>query len=235
MNTPITRRRMNGDPREDLAWVLKEVVYGLPVKRRPPEEQASLWQRLARIVDAATAGAWRPDLPETTTLKMGRATVQFPRSPSRRGLSSDALDELGRAQRVARNKLVEAFATGFSWHPSVARLAGAVEEVPGGSQFRGSWQGPLSECLIPALVALLGKALPNQLRTCPYQASGTDAKCQRVFVAIKRQMFCPLHRDARRRDRDTRARARYRQRQRQAQRQLRRRRLSPRSQRRGRA
>ncbi len=133
----------DGEPREDLAWVLKEVVYGSPVKRRPPEEQASLWQRLARIVDVATAGAWRPDLPETTTITK---KVQIARPASRRGLSPDALAELGRAQRAARNTFVDVFAPGVMWHPHGAALAAARDETPEGTQVRAYWQGPLSEC-----------------------------------------------------------------------------------------
>jgi hypothetical protein len=197
---PMRLSRYGPNSAGRLRWLLEEFVY-----RPLPNEAAivELSRDLETLVSESSSGLW--SIRGAEWVKVGRG-LGFNRAKleNARGSLRTAIETIGRPDRWERLplKAVE-LSMSFEWDPDGARL------------FNGGFSTAADEAPLVAMRFLLASTPPRLIRACPYGVPDTprgitpgtlsakaepDQGCGRVFVAVKRQKWCPDHQQVVRRE-----------------------------------
>lgn len=183
-------------PRQHLAWLLDGFIYGPDVAASSPDEQMFLKECLASLMVQVTGS-------------LGPGWLHSPPGGDPLALVLGDAQEEGRmvAPQVLSRK-------GWSWQPLGDVPLGLVAQLldnagkGGAPRLFWRWYARPDVAVLHLLVTLAAECL-DRLRLCPFRGRG-GKPCQRLFVARKRQKWCPAHLVAARQERGRQAQAAFR-------------------------
>ena len=184
------RIRQMGTPDSQIRWLIQ-----LSEKEDLSQFSDEAWEGLREQL-AFLVGRAQGVLPSAQSLGWpGGATARW------RAEAAEAQAELRRClTALAYRHPFECYALAGSWH-IVPVEAGKRRQRkrgrPAKARTRGShsrlhkyFSGRLSAALVLAAVDLLDRAGPERLMACPFTPHSGTQPCGRLFLAIRRQLFC---------------------------------------------